>query len=68
MVVAFLDILQLAFMENFLTDLDNQVPGHAYVHHLRPAEDRHEGCWASTGPRAVTPEGSGQKCERPINV
>ena len=67
MVMAFLvrfDILQLlcfygTISSLMVTDLDNQVPGHAYVHHLRPAEDRHEGCWASTGPRAVTPEGSG---------
>ena len=37
---------------------ETQVPGHAHVHHLRPAEDRHEGSWASTCARAPAPEGS----------
>ena len=43
---------------NVLTYLSNQVPGHAHVHHLRPAEDRYEGSWASTCARAPAPEGS----------
>ena len=37
---------------------ETQVPRHAHVHHLRPAEDRHEGSWASTCARAPAPEGS----------
>ena len=27
-----------------------EVPGHAHVHHLRPAEDRHEGSRAAACP------------------
>ena len=36
---------------------DGTLFGHAHVHHLRPSEDRHEGCWTSTCSRALTPEG-----------
>ena len=33
------------------------VPGHAHVHHLRPAEDRHEGRGAPARPGAAAREG-----------
>jgi hypothetical protein len=29
---------------------DGAVPGHAHVHHVRAAEDRHEGRWTPAGP------------------
>ena len=44
--------------QNKYLQIETQVPRHAHVHHLRPAEDRHEGSWASTCARAPAPEGS----------
>ena len=40
-----------------IISLPSQVPGHAHVRHLRPPEDRHEGCGSAAGPRPAPREG-----------
>ena len=47
----------------FDTELDEQVPGHAHVRHVGPAEDRHEGRGAPARPRPTPRKGESEKME-----